>query len=222
MTADAAAPPAPRIFPLFAVPLAQVELPEPAPLCSALGQLFLAREGEPVRNQIHRDTQVGVFESRFDLHTWPDAPVRSLFGFIHASLAATIQQLSQYSPQEYARLSFNYHSWFHITRRGGHQGMHNHPMASWSGIFCVDPGDADPEQGSSGAVRFLDPRPAADVYSDPGNAAMKNAFRVGAWQYSHRAGHLLLFPSYLVHEVFPYLGDRPRIVVAFNAWLAMR
>ena len=221
MTADAAATPALRIFPLFATPFAQVELPESQPLCAALATLFLAREGEPVRNRIQRDTQVGVFESRFDLHTWPDAPVRSLFGFIHASLASTIQQLSQYSPQEYARLSFNYHSWFHITRRGGHQGMHNHPMASWSGIFCVDPGDADPAQANSGVVRFQDPRASADVYSDPGNTAMKGAFRVGAWQYTHRAGHLLLFPSYLVHEVFPYLGTRPRVVVAFNAWLGM-
>lgn len=218
MSADAALPPAVRIFPLFAVPFAQVAMPEAGPLCDELAALFQAREGEATRNRIRRDTQVGVFESRFDLHTWPDAPVRRLFGFIHASLASTVQQLSQYPAQDYARLTFNYHSWFHITRTGGHQGMHNHPMASWSGIFCVDPGDG---AAGSGVVRFQDPKTAADMYSDAGNDSMKGVFRIGAWQYAHSPGHLVLFPSYVVHEVFPYLGTRPRVVVAFNAWIGM-
>lgn len=219
MTAEAAPPV--RIFPLFAVPFAQAELADAGPLCAELAALFQAREGDATRNRIQRDTQVGVFESRFDLHTWPDPPVRRLFGFIHASLASVIQQLSQYSASEYARLAFNYHSWFHITRPGGHQGMHNHPMASWSGIFCVDAGNAGPDQPSSGVVRFQDPRPAADMYADAGNRAIKGPFRPGAWQYSHVPGQLVLFPSYVVHEVFPYHGTRPRIVVAFNAWVAM-
>jgi hypothetical protein len=25
-----------------------------------------------------------------------------------------------------------------------------------------------------------------------------------------------MFPSHLNHEIFPYLGERPRIVIAFN------
>ena len=34
----------------------------------------------------------------------------------------------------------------------------------------------------------------------------------------HQGGQLIAFPSYLLHEVFPYVGQRPRIVVALNAW----
>ena len=36
---------------------------------------------------------------------------------------------------------------------------------------------------------------------------------------THRAGQLVMFPSWLYHEVLPYHGQRERIVVAFNAWL---
>jgi hypothetical protein len=32
----------------------------------------------------------------------------------------------------------------------------------------------------------------------------------------HSAGRLILFPSYVMHEIFAYQGDRPRIVIAFN------
>lgn len=218
MVATPAAPQV-RVFPLFAVPLAQAVMPDCAPLCQALARLFVEREGEDTRNRINRDTQVGLFESRFDLHTWPDPPVRQLFGWIHLQLGGLLQQLCQFPPERLQRLRFSYHSWYHLTRHGGHQGVHNHPMASWSGIFCVDPGDPAPDKPSSGVVRFLDPRAGADMFSDAATRGMQGQFRLGGYQYQHQAGHLVMFPSYVLHEVFAYFGERPRIVVAFNAWV---
>lgn len=209
------------ITPLFSVPFATAELDAVDPLCTALTELFLQREaqGDAYRNAIRRDTQQGLFESRFDLHTWPDQPVQQLFGFIHHALASTLQQLSEFPPEAYAALEFNYHSWFHITRNGGHQGVHNHPMASWSGIFCVDAGDSPADQPQSGSVRFMDTRLGADMYRDSGNSHLRGQYRHLGSQYHHQAGRLVMFPSYVLHEVFPYLGQRPRIVVAFNAWI---
>lgn len=209
------------INPFFSVPFATAELDGAGPLCAALTDLFLQREaqGGAYRNATRRDTQQGLFESRFDLHTWPEAPVQQLFGFIHTALASMLQQLSEFSPEEYAALQFDYHSWFHVTRNGGHQGVHNHPMASWSGIFCVDAGDSPAEQPHSGCVRFMDTRLGADMYRDSGNNHLRGQYRHGGSQYQHAAGRLVMFPSYVLHEVFPYLGQRPRIVVAFNAWV---
>ncbi len=210
-----------EITPLFSVPFATITLPGAQPLCAQLAELFIAREadGARYRNRIERDAQQGVFESRFDLHTWPDAPVQQLFGFLHTALAATVQQLSNFTPQAYSQLTFDYHSWFHITRAGGHQGVHNHPMASWSGIFCVDPGDSPADRPDSGSVRFLDTRVGAEMYIDAGNEHLRGQFRQGGYRYSHAPGRLVMFPSYVYHEVFPYWGTRPRVVVAFNAWI---
>jgi uncharacterized protein (TIGR02466 family) len=209
------------IAPLFSVPFATTTLTSGDALCAQLGALFLQREaeGDRYRNRTVRDAQQGVFESGFDLHTWPDAPVQQVFGFIHTALAATVQQLSGFTPESWRRLSFDYHSWFHVTRNGGHQGVHNHPMASWSGIFCVDPGDAPADQPQSGAVRFLDTRIGAEMYLDAGNEHLRGQFRQGGYQYLHAPGRLVMFPSYVYHEVFPYRGIRPRIVIAFNAWI---
>ena len=210
-----------RVFPLFSVPFGEVRHPEPAPLCDALRTLFLEREreGARYRNHLSRDTQAGLFESRFDLHTWPDAPVQQVFGFIHHGLASIIQETNRYTPEQYAKLSFNYHSWFHVTRKGGHQGVHNHPMASWSGIFCVDPGDSPADRPESGTVRFMDTRAGADMYLDSGNGNLQGQYHMGGWQVRHEAGRLVFFPSYVMHEVFPYWGERPRIIIAFNAWI---
>lgn len=203
------------------MPFATVAMPGAEGLCSELAELFLQREAEGARyrNATVRDAQQGVFESRFDLHTWPDAPVQKLFGFIHTALASTVHQLSAYTPQQFGQLAFDYHSWFHVTRHGGHQGVHNHPMASWSGIFCVDAGDSPAGREDSGSVRFLDTRVGAEMYLDAGNENLRGPFRQGGFRYTHAPGRLVMFPSYVYHEVFPYWGARPRIVVAFNAWI---
>ena len=96
-----------------------------------------------------------------------------------------------------------------------------HPNASWSGIYCVDPGDEVPGSPESGAVRFHDPRSFASYYSDAGNQRLKDPVRHGGYQFSHSPGGLMIFPSYLQHEIFTYLGERPRIVVAFNCWIRL-
>lgn len=206
------------VHPLFAVPMMHCHLPDAERINAELSALFLGLEsqGDRFRDPIRRDTQHGIFESDFFLHRRPEAPVRALFDFVGAALRSFIQGLGQFDEQRMSNLDLDMHSWFHVTRRGGFQCAHNHPNASWSAIYCVDPGDsASPE---SGAVRFHDPRTGGDMFRDPANEHMQGAYRLGSWQLNHKPGQMLVFPSYLVHEVFPYAGERPRIVVALNAW----
>lgn len=211
-----------RIGQLFAVPFAEYRLDKPEPLLSDLKRLFLDAEqqGDKYQNEVRRDTQHGaLFESRFDLFRWQEAPAQALAQFCHRALASTVHESCDYSEEELGKLRFDYHAWFHVTRKGGYQGIHNHSNASWSGIFCVDPGDEVPDRPDSGRVRFHDPRAGANYYMDAGNSRLKLAFRHGGYQITHEAGKLLIFPSYVLHEVFPYMGERPRIVVAFNCWI---
>jgi len=214
--------PALDIGAFFSVPIAHTTMPEHDGLCDQLEALFLAREGEgeKYRHQKYIDTMHGdLFESRFDLFRWPDEPVRKLAGWCHGQLASLVQDLNRYDAAAMGSLRFDYHAWFHITRRHGYQGQHNHPNASWSGIFCVHPGDAPPDRQDSGLVRFHDPRTHIDMYSDAGNRDLRMPYAVGTCDWRHRRGQLVIFPSYLRHEIYPYLGDRPRIVVAFNCWI---
>jgi len=205
----------------FATPIATARNPEAQRLDPALRSLFLEREAEPWRHHIRIPTQVGpVFESRFDLFDWPDEPVQRLADFVHATLSGLVATINGYSAEEMEGFELFYDSWFHVTRSGGYQSSHFHPNASWSGIYCVDPGEPVAERPESGQVKFYDPRgPAANMHFDPGNRQLDPRFSTTPVYLSHEAGQLVIFPSWLLHEVLPYLGRRERVVVAFNAWL---
>lgn len=214
--------PGPTLESFFAVPIAHAQMEQHERLCDELERLFLEKEGQgdAVRHQKYIDTMHGeLFESRFDLFRWPDTPVRQLTGWCHAQLARVVQDLNGYDDAAMASLQFDYHAWFHITRKHGYQGQHNHPNASWSGIFCVHPGEIVEGRSDSGLVRFHDPRTHIDMYSDSGNRELRSPWTMGTCDWRHRRGQIVLFPSYLRHEIYPYLGQRPRIVVAFNCWI---
>lgn len=211
-----------KVDQFFATPMAEVRMAKPEKLTKALSKLFLEKEkqGAEFKATYKRDTQHGdLFESRFDLFYWEDAPVKELFEFCHSATTELLRQLSGYTQEEFDKLKFFYHSWFHVTRNGGFQGMHFHQNASWSGIFCVDPGDRLPDAPYSGRVRFHDPRHMAYYYTDAGNKKLLPPAHMGTVDMHHETGKLLIFPSYLMHEIYPYVGERPRIVVAFNCWV---
>jgi uncharacterized protein (TIGR02466 family) len=116
-----------------------------------------------------------------------------------------------------SRLLIYSDAWFHVTRRGGFFGLHNHPNASWSGVYCVDPG-----QRGSGLLTFVNPLLASNMYLDAANASMRGAFASGVRQIDLEPGQLVLFPSWVLHDVKPYEGDGERITVAFNCWFQLK
>jgi len=211
-----------NIFPAFASPLVDSAMPDAAALNARLRELFLHWESDPTRKRQSAPTgvmKVAVYESDFALFENPEPEIKALAQFCLQHVGYVVQQLSGYSAQEMQGLRIFHHSWYHLTRQGGYTAQHNHPMASWSGVYCVDPGDPVPDKPNNGALRFLEARTTAGMYLDPGNAHWHEPYGLGEVAFDLRAGQLLLFPSYLMHEVAPYYGQRERITVAFNAWV---
>lgn len=209
-----------RIFPGFAVPFAEIELPNSAPLNEDLRVLFIERHrlGDRYRNATPTMVlQPEVFESRFDLFHWTEPCIVTLREFCNAALFKLVGELNGYTKQELSQLILNVDSWFHVTQRGGAFGQHNHPMASWSGVYCVDSGYgvAEPE---SGELVFQHPAPAAGMFVDLGVSNIRDPWALVPKVYRLRPGQLILFPSWVLHQVMPYYGSRERITVAFNVW----
>ncbi|EQD29103.1 hypothetical protein B2A_14644, partial [mine drainage metagenome] len=161
----------------------------------------------------------GVYESPFDFFFWDDPDVQSLARFCLNHLGHLIQVLNGYSAEEMAELRLHHHSWFHITRPGGYTSLHNHAMASWSGVYCVDPGQPAHDATLSGTLRLFDPRSHVSMFLDPANSYLIQPYGFGAVEHHFRPGELVLFPSYLYHEVSPYEGTDVRLTVAFNVWV---
>ena len=208
-----------RLSSQFAVPFGEAMLTPCEPLNTELEKLFLAREDDAHRNPTPSHIpQQEVFESRFNLFRWPEPCVRELRQFVLDAVTRTVLSATTLQPQDLARLKLHNHTWFHVTRYAGSFISHNHPMASWSAVYCVRAGDRVPDQPESGLLRFFDPRLGANSFRDPANAQLSAGFGLRPLELRLNEGQLIVFPSYLFHEVTPFYGSKLRITVATNCW----
>jgi uncharacterized protein (TIGR02466 family) len=210
-----------QVHPLFAVPFAETRLDSCERLNQELEALFLQRETEEHKNPTPSHVpQAETFESRFNLFRWPEACVQELRHFMLDAVARTVIETTTLQAQDIARLKFHNHTWFHISRYAGSFIAHNHPLASWSAVYCVRAGESVPDQPDSGVLRFLDTRQGASAYIDAVTAPQLRAYAFGPLEIRLAAGQMVIFPSYVFHEVAPFYGRDTRITVATNCWFA--
>ena len=211
--------PAIRVTPTFAVPIGETRLESCEQLNRQLEELFLARETDEFRNPTPSHLpQTEMFESRFNLFLWPESCVQQLRAFMLDAIGRVVLQASAVRPEDLEQMKMQNHTWFHISRFGGSFVAHNHPLASWSAVYCVRAGEDVTEHPESGLLRFFDTRPGADAFRDPANSRLHPSFAVGPKAYRLKSGQLVVFPSYLFHEVTPFYGSDQRITVATNCW----
>lgn len=99
--------------------------------------------------------------------------------------------------------------WINIMPKGCAHSFHLHPQAVVSGTYYVQT-----PRGASG-LKFEDPRLASLMAAPPRKArapASMNPHII----YPAKAGHLVLFESWLRHEVPASRIDRERISISFN------
>lgn len=101
-------------------------------------------------------------------------------------------------------------AWMNINPIGAYNAPHTHPGAHWSGVYYVSQPEVDND--TAGRIEFLDPR--SDL---PNWRILKaSAFNLKR-SLKPRPGEMILFPSYLLHWVYPNDSDDERISIAFNA-----
>ena len=208
-----------KVRPLFSTPFGETRLPNCERLNRELEALFLQRETDEHRNPTPSHVpQAETFESRFNLFRWTESCVQELRSFVLNAVAQMVMETTSLKPEDIAKLSFQNHTWFHISRYAGSFVAHNHPLASWSGVYCVRAGESVPQHPDSGVLRFLDVRQGANAYLDPANATLQRAYALAPVELKLEAGQLVIFPSYVFHEVTPFYGRDTRITVATNCW----
>lgn len=158
-----------NVFPAFAVPMAEVFHPEPAALNKALMQLILTLEaqGGGYRNPdpvVHQPA--GLFESEFDFFVRDEPCVQQLRGWVWSSLGEFLRDINPSLAGGTQGLRIASQTWFHVTRDGGYFGYHNHPMASWSGVYCVSDGEPSPNYSNNGCLVFPHPQIATNTFMD--------------------------------------------------------
>ncbi len=99
--------------------------------------------------------------------------------------------------------------WINVMSPNTHHGLHIHPLSVISGTYYVQipPGSA--------SIKFEDPRLGRMMAAPPKKAAAKKDSQLFA-SYSPAPGNLVLFESWLPHEVPLQGGKGQRISVSFN------
>ena len=99
--------------------------------------------------------------------------------------------------------------WVNLLRVGGHHAAHIHPHSILSGTLYVE------APAGSGAIRFEDPRlplmMAAPLRADDAPQALRPFVSIDP-----QPGLLLMWESWLRHEVLPGKGRGERLSISFN------
>ncbi len=170
-----------------------------------LRQLILEKECNAASS---RKSNMGGWQSAPDFFEWQAPAVAALERYVRCALdVATVRATAP----NFFRAKFDLFGWAVVNRRGHYNTVHVHPMATWSGVYYVDPGDegAEPAEGN---LEFAHPVAAATMTFFPNVLPSARLVRP-------QASLMILFPSYLLHSVRMYRGERPRICVPFNAHL---
>jgi uncharacterized protein (TIGR02466 family) len=130
-----------------------------------------------------------------ELKAWIDGEVRKYVRELELDLGAGRLEMSAF--------------WLNIMGKGCHHSFHLHPLSTISGTFYLQ------VPRGSGAFKLEDPRLAAFMASPPRkkNARMENQ---RFYPVVPKAGELVLFESWMRHEVVANQTAQERISVSFN------
>ncbi len=190
---------------LFATPLARFTVKDHERLDKALlaegARLRAIDEGVQKSNRGGWHSEGNIFDNPADC-------IQELRALATSAIHDLTRNIS--SKVDPAKLTMKLSGWMNANPMGGFNAPHTHPGAHWSGVYYVN--QPDVEEGNSGMIEFLDPR------SDLPNWRIlrADAFRLKK-KIRPRAGEIVLFPSYLMHWVYPNESSEERVTIAFNA-----
>jgi len=210
-------PATPEIVPIFATPLVLYEVPDAAALNADLRRVIEARE------KTHPTTQhsnMGGYQSSWDMDKWGGGPAIKLLaiGRNVANRVTTDKQGNAGSGPHpgFFAVTWQANMWANINRTGHGNEYHYHRGSYWSGVYYVDDGGIDADPALGGELEFLDPRgPIPTMLAPHLGVAMPGGQTAGE-RVRPKAGRMVMFPSWVMHQVRPYRGTAERISIAFN------
>lgn len=200
---------------LFATPVAALEVPGAAALNPELERVILQRRRETPSVQA---SNAGGWHSDRDIETWGGGKLAAILD-VAKGVATRMVADRDGKP---VRPAWSVQAWANVNGPGDGNICHYHPGAVWSGTYYVADGGCGTDPALGGEFEMLDPRgPGPGMYAPHLKFAGEDGTSVGSAETIRpRPGLMVLFPSWLFHQVRPYRGTGLRISIAFNLGLA--
>jgi uncharacterized protein (TIGR02466 family) len=202
---------------LFATPVAAVEIPNAHSLNTELEHKILQRREQ---NPTVQASNAGGWHSDRDILTWGGKPIETIID-IAKGVASQLTADRAGAPMHPA---WTVQAWANVNGPGDGNICHYHPGSFWSGTYYVNDGGCATDPTLGGEFEMLDPRgPAPGMYAPALKFAGEDGASAGSAETIRpKPGLLMLFPSWLYHQVRPYRGNALRISIAFNLGIATR
>jgi len=199
-----------NIVSLFATPVVLSDLPDAASLNNELAATIVAREKKHPGTQ---HSNLGGWQSDWEMDRWGGAAAIKLLA-IGRNTANRVTTDREGRP---VTITWKANMWANVNRSGHGNEFHSHPGSFWSGVYYVDDGGIDGDPSLGGELEFMDPRGPGPAMYAPHLAFGAAGLSVGANETVRpKAGRLVMFPAWLLHQVRPYKGNAQRISIAFN------
>ena len=195
---------------LFATPVAALEVPGAERVNAALADAILRRRVEHPSVQA---SNAGGWHSDRDILAWGGPASTEVIDYAKGMAA----QLTADRSGAPVRPAWKVAAWANVNETGHANVAHYHAGAFWSGTYYVDDGGCAADPSLGGEFEMLDPRgPGPGMYAPQLKFTGDGASVGAAETIRPKPGLLILFPSWLLHQVRPYRGTGTRISVAFN------
>jgi uncharacterized protein (TIGR02466 family) len=183
---------------LFATQLHEAEIGDPGLLDGLAHSIRTLAQDDQAGRSWSREHRYAGYTSYASLNDLPrrDPVIADLAKVLGREATAFARQLGWDRKPKLDSL------WVNLLKGGGHHSGHIHPHSILSGTFYVE------TPGGSGAIRFEDPRLPLMMAAPPRPDAFVTV--------EPRPGLLLLWESWLRHEVLPGTGKGERLSISFN------
>lgn len=197
---------------LFSAPLLQLQVTDCEALNEGLSQVILrTRESTPSE----RMSNAGGWQSPKNFQHSDDPYVQKLLKRIDLAVyMITSQCLGEEATRSLAKWKLKV--WANVNESGDYNTIHNHAGGVWSGVYYVDQGTPNPSHPFGGFLSFKCPTMAALVTN---NLCVPEPLRrlfPPEYIIQPQNGLLLMFPSWLEHQVYPYFGAGSRISISWD------
>jgi uncharacterized protein (TIGR02466 family) len=194
------------LFSLFPTRIGMVNVPNAVSINPALESMILKRQdGEPGVSH----SNIGGWQSTADLADWPEQEAKDL---VDTFRNAVINMITLTTEIDSENIEMYVGAWANVNRKGNFNQVHTHPENTWSAVYYVTAGDyANDTIKKPGQIHLLDPRERIDMLAHPSSSFGQ------PFPLSPVAGLMLLFPSWLGHNVNVFYSDTVRISIALNA-----
>ncbi len=200
-----------HVFALFPTPIIHVDVPDSTALNAELKAVIERQRKTDIGTE---HSNYGGWQSTWDMEKWGGAPAVRLIAYARNSA----NRVTCNRQGQSVAINWRTNMWANVNRTGDGNEFHSHPGSFWSGVYYVDDGGIDGNPSLGGELEFMDPRaPGVAMYAPHLAFNVPGGLSVGANEVVlPKAGRMVLFPAWILHQVRPYRGAAERISIAFN------